>query len=337
MIKLKDVYILAIESSCDETSCAIVKNGSVVISNIVLSQIDIHTNFGGVVPEIASRHHLKNITMVIEDCLKKANMKMDDIDAIAVTEGPGLIGSLLVGLEAAKTLAFIHNKPLVPVHHIAGHIYANNLKNELNFPLIALVVSGGHTELVYMKDHYDFKYIGGTLDDAVGECYDKVARVIDVGYPGGPVIDKMAHTGKHTYNLPLPLNDNSYNFSFSGLKSAVINLAHNEKQRGKIINKEDLAKSFQDVVVEIITKKTMKALHDYNVKNLIVAGGVAANSGIREALTDLCLKEDIKLTTPDISYCTDNAAMIASAGYFAYKSGKISDIKINAKSSLELK
>ena len=337
MIKLKDVYILAIESSCDETSCAIVKNGSVVISNIVLSQIDIHTNFGGVVPEIASRHHLKNITMVIEDCLKKANMKMDDIDAIAVTEGPGLIGSLLVGLEAAKTLAFIHNKPLVPVHHIAGHIYANNLKNELNFPLIALVVSGGHTELVYMKDHYDFKYIGGTLDDAVGECYDKVARVIDVGYPGGPVIDKMAHTGKHTYNLPLPLNDNSYNFSFSGLKSAVINLAHNEKQRGKTINKEDLAKSFQDVVVEIITKKTMKALHDYNVKNLIVAGGVAANSGIREALTDLCLKEDIKLTTPDISYCTDNAAMIASAGYFAYKSGKISDIKINAKSSLELK
>ena len=337
MIKLKDVYILAIESSCDETSCAIVKNGSVVISNIVLSQIDIHTNFGGVVPEIASRHHLKNITMVIEDCLKKANMKMDDIDAIAVTEGPGLIGSLLVGLEAAKTLAFIHNKPLVPVHHIAGHIYANNLKNELNFPLIALVVSGGHTELVYMKDHYDFKYIGGTLDDAVGECYDKVARVIDVGYPGGPVIDKMAHTGKHTYNLPLPLNDNSYNFSFSGLKSAVINLAHNEEQRGKTINKEDLAKSFQDVVVEIITKKTMKALHDYNVKNLIVAGGVAANSGIREALTDLCLKEDIKLITPDISYCTDNAAMIASAGYYAYKKGRISDIKINAKSSLELK
>ena len=334
---MKDTYILSIESSCDETSCSIIKNGCEEISTVVLSQIDIHTDFGGVVPEIASRHHLKNITMVIDECLNKASMNIDNIDAIAVTEGPGLIGSLLVGLEAAKTLAYAHNKPLVPVHHIAGHIYANNLEKPLEFPLIALVISGGHTELIYMEDHYKFKYIGGTLDDAVGECYDKVARVIGVGYPGGPVIDKLAHQGKHTYNLPIPLNDNSYNFSFSGLKSAVINLAHNEKQRNNEINKEDLATSFQNVVVETITKKTMKAINDYNVKNLIVAGGVAANKGIREKLSMLCEKNNISLTVPSLSHCTDNAAMIGAAGYFAYKNGNISDIIINAKSSMELK
>lgn len=334
---MKDTYILSIESSCDETSCSIIKNGCEEISTVVLSQIDIHTDFGGVVPEIASRHHLKNITMVIDECLNKASMNIDNIDAIAVTEGPGLIGSLLVGLEAAKTLAYAHNKPLVPVHHIAGHIYANNLEKPLEFPLIALVISGGHTELIYMEDHYKFKYIGGTLDDAVGECYDKVARVIGVGYPGGPVIDKLAHQGKHTYNLPIPLNDNSYNFSFSGLKSAVINLAHNEKQRNNEINKEDLATSFQNVVVETITKKTMKAINDYNVKNLIVAGGVAANQGIREKLSMLCEKNNISLTVPSLSHCTDNAAMIGAAGYFAYKNGYISDIIINAKSSMELK
>ena len=334
---MKDIYILAIESSCDETSCAIIKNGSEEISNIVLSQIDIHTNFGGVVPEIASRHHLKNITMVIEEALKKANMTINDIDAIAVTEGPGLIGSLLVGLEAAKTLAYVNNKPLVPVHHIAGHIYANNLEKPLEFPLIALVISGGHTELIYMKEHYSFEYIGGTLDDAVGECYDKVARVIDVGYPGGPVIDKLAQIGNHTYNLPIPLNDNSYNFSFSGLKSAVINLAHNEKQRNKEIIKEDLAKSFQDVVIETITKKTMKAIDDYQVKNLITAGGVSANKGIRDELIKLCKEKGITLTTPALNHCTDNAAMIGAAGYFAYKKGLTKDIILNAKSSMELK
>ena len=333
---MKDVYILGIESSCDETSCAIVKNGNEVISNIVLSQIDIHTNFGGVVPEIASRHHLKNITMIIEECLNKAKMTMDEIDAIAATVGPGLIGSLLVGLETAKTLSYIYNKPLVPVHHIAGHIYANNLEKELTFPLLALVISGGHTELVHMKDNLDFKLIGSTLDDAVGECYDKVARVIGVGYPGGPVIDKMAHIGKNTYNLPIPLNDNSYNFSFSGLKSAVINLVHNEEQRGNTINKEDLATSFQDVVVEIITKKTVKAAVEYNVKSIIVAGGVAANKGIREELARICKEKQIELTLPNINYCTDNAAMIASGGYFAYKKGNIANLLINAKSNMEL-
>lgn len=333
---MKDVYILGIESSCDETSASIIKNGTDEIATVILSQINIHTNFGGVVPEIASRHHVKNITMVIEDCLNKANMTMNDIDAIAVTYGPGLIGSLLVGLEAAKTLAFIYNKPLIPVHHIAGHIYANNLVKTMEYPLIALVVSGGHTDLVYMEDEFKFKHLGGTLDDAIGECYDKVARVIGVGYPGGPVIDKMATLGNHSYNLPIPLDDNSYNFSFSGLKSAVINLVHNKEQQGIKINKEDLATSFQEVVVDIITKKTLKALKDFNVHKLILAGGVAANKGLREKLSTVCEENNIDCSYPPIKYCTDNAAMIATAGYFLYKSGKFSGLELNAKSSLEL-
>ena len=331
---MKDTYILGIESSCDETSCSIVKNGKEEIATIILSQIDIHTNYGGVVPEIASREHVKNITIVIESCLKEANMTMREIDAIAVTYGPGLIGSLLVGVEAAKTLAYIYNKPLIPVNHIMGHIYANNLEREMKFPLIALVISGGHTELVYMKDHLQFEKIGGTLDDAVGECYDKVARVINIGYPGGPKVDALAHLGKDTYKLPLPLNDNSYNFSFSGLKSAVINLYHNELQRGKEINKEDLAASFQNVVVETITKKTMKALKEYNVDNLIIAGGVSANKAIRKTLAKLCEENEINFTCPSLKYCTDNATMIATVGYFLYKNGVRGDLSLNPKSSL---
>lgn len=330
---MKDMYILAIESSCDETSCAIVKNGMEDISTVILSQIDIHTNFGGVVPEIASRHHLKNITMVIEECLNKAKMKIEDVDAIAVTYGPGLIGSLLVGVEAAKTLAYIYNKPLIPVHHIAGHIYANNLKKKMEYPLIALVVSGGHTELVYMEDEYKFEYLGGTLDDAIGETYDKVARVIGVGYPGGPVIDKLAHQGIHEYDLPIPLNDSTYNFSFSGLKSAVINLAHNYSQRGININKENLAASFQDVVVETIVKKTLKALKDKGVKRLIIAGGVAANKAIRETLEKVCNENNIDCSYPDLKYCTDNATMIGAAAYYAYKNGRVATLDLNAKSS----
>lgn len=332
-----DTYILGIESSCDETSVSIVKNGTVEIATVILSQIDIHTNFGGVVPEIASRNHVKNITMVIEECLAKANMKMEEVDAIAVTYGPGLIGSLLVGLEAAKTLAFVYNKPLIPVHHITGHIYANNLIKPLEFPLISLVISGGHTELVYMDKHLSFKKLGGTLDDAVGECYDKVARVMDIPYPGGPLVDKLAHEGKHNYKLPIPLDDGSYNFSFSGLKSAVINLVHNEKQRDKQIIKEDLACSFQDVVIETLSKKTMQALQDYNVKNLIVAGGVAANKGIRKRLKELCEQQNINLSFPDMKYCTDNAAMIASVGYYLFKEGKISNLELNSKSTSDLK
>ena len=333
---MKDVYILGIESSCDETSVSIIKNGREEIKTVVLSQMDTHANYGGVVPEIASRMHVENITIVIEECLKKANMTMDNIDAIAVTYGPGLIGCLLIGVEAATTLSYVYNKPLIPVHHIAGHIYANNLVSDMEFPLIALVVSGGHTDLIYMEDHYKFKRIGGTLDDAVGECYDKVARVINVPYPGGPLVDKLSYEGKDTYDLPLPLDDSSYNFSFSGIKSAVINLVHNEIQRGNSIRKEDIACSFQNRVVEILSKKTMRALKEYNVKNLIVAGGVSANSGIRTKFTELCKENGINLIIPNIKYCTDNAAMIAAAGYFAYKKGITAGIDLKAEATTSL-
>ena len=334
---MKDVYVLAFESSCDETSVSIVKNGYEEISTVVLSQMDIHANYGGVVPEIASRNHVENITMVIEETLNKSGLTMEDISCIAVTYGPGLIGSLLIGLQAAKTLAFLYNKPLAPVHHIAGHIYANNLSKPMEFPLISLVVSGGHTELIYMKEDYSFEKIGGTLDDAVGEAYDKVARVMGLNYPGGPLVDKLAHTGEDTYDLPLPLDDDSYNFSFSGIKSAVINLVHNETQRGNEINNANLATSFQNRVIEILTKKTMKALKEYNVKNLIVAGGVSANKGLREKMEKLCAENYINLTFPPMKYCTDNAAMIAAAGYYAYKLGKTADLDINAKASVPLK
>ena len=301
---MKDIYILGIESSCDETSISIVKNGTEEISTVISSQIDIHKDYGGVVPEIASRNHVKNITIVLEECLEKANMTMDEIDAIAITYGPGLIGSLLVGLEAAKTLAFIYNKPLIPVHHIAGHIYAND----------------------------SFKKLGGTLDDAIGECYDKVARVIGLEYPGGPKLDKLAHEGKDTYDLPIPLNDDSYNFSFSGLKSAVINLAHNEEQRNNEIRKADLACSFENAAISSITNKTKKAIEEFNIKTVIIAGGVAANSFLREEMQKLCDELKVDLSIPPMKYCTDNAAMIGAAGYYAYLDGRKADLKLNAKS-----
>ena len=328
---MEDIFILAIESSCDETSVSIIKNGSEEINTVVLSQIDIHKKFGGVVPEIASRNHVENISIVIDECLSGARMKMEDITAVAVTYGPGLAGSLIVGVEAAKTLAMIYNKPLIAVHHIAGHIYANRLEKELQFPLICLVISGGHTEIIYMKENYSFEKLGGTLDDSVGECYDKVARVMDVPYPGGPIIDQYAHEGKHTYNLPLPLDDDSYNFSFSGIKSAVINLVHNEKQRGNEVNKYDLATSFQDVVVDVLTKKTMKAVKEYNVKQLLVAGGVSANSGVRERLKELCDKENVELIVPKLKYCTDNAAMIGAAAYYMYLDKRFSTFNLKIK------
>jgi N6-L-threonylcarbamoyladenine synthase len=334
---MRDTYILAIESSCDETSCSVVKNGCEDIATVILSQIDIHTLYGGVVPEIASRMHIEVITKVIEETLLKATLTMEDIDAIAVTYGPGLIGSLLVGLTAAKTLSYVYQKPLIPVHHIAGHIYANNLERPMEFPLMALVVSGGHTELVYMEDDYKFEVIGSTLDDAVGEVYDKVARVIDVPYPGGPLVDKMALEGEDTYSLPLPLDDDSFNFSFSGLKSAVINLKHNEEQRGKKINKKNLATSFQNRVVEIISKKTLRALQTYHCKNLVIAGGVSANQGLRNKMQSLCMQHNIELTVPSLKYCTDNATMIGAAGYYAYKLGRIADLDLNAKANDELK
>lgn len=333
---MKDIYILGIESSCDETSCSIVKNGSEEIATIISSQIDIHKDYGGVVPEIASRNHVKNVTFVIEECLEKANMSMDEIDAIAITYGPGLIGSLLVGVEAAKTLSFIYDKPLIPVHHIAGHIYANSLVKEMKFPLLALVVSGGHTELIKMDKHYSFNKLGGTLDDAIGECYDKVARVINLEYPGGPKVDKLAHIGKCSYKLPVPLKDDSYNFSFSGLKSAVINLVHNEEQRGNPIIKEDLAASFQKVAISEIINKTKKAIEENNIKNLIVAGGVAANQGLREEVEKMCSELDVEYTFPPMKYCTDNAAMIAAAGYFAMLDNRHADLSLNSKSTDKL-
>jgi N6-L-threonylcarbamoyladenine synthase len=333
---MKDIYILGIESSCDETSASIVKNGCEEISTVVLSQMDIHKLYGGVVPEIASRNHVENITMVIEETLEKAKMKMDDIDAVAVTYGPGLIGSLLVGLQAAKTLSFIHNKPLIPVHHIAGHIYANRLVAELKFPLITLVVSGGHTDLLYMKEDYSFKRIGGTLDDAVGEAYDKVAKVMGLDYPGGPIIDRLSLEGEDTYDLPIPLDDDSNNFSFSGIKSAVINLIHNEKQRGREINKDNLAKSFQSRVIHILTKKTMRVINEYNVSTLLLAGGVSANKGLRDEFSKLCKENNIEFIVPPLKYCTDNATMIAAAAYFAYQEGIVADLSLNAVATIPI-
>lgn len=328
---MKDTYILAIESSCDETSASIIKNGNIEIKTVVLSQMDTHKLYGGVVPEIASRMHIENITLVLEELLTSSNMTFDDIDFIAVTNGPGLIGSLLIGLQAAKTLSFIHNKPLIPVNHLHGHIYANRLVGDFEFPLISLIISGGHTDIIYMDKDYSFKKIGSTKDDAVGETYDKVARIIGLPYPGGPLLDKLAQTGTPNYELPTPLNDNSYDFSFSGLKTAVKNL-YNEN-----INKEDLASSFQNVVVNIIAKKTMRAVKEYNVKQLLISGGVAANSGIRNKFKELCEKEGIDLLIPPIKYCTDNAAMIGSAAYYAYKNDVVSQLNLSAFSTTDEK
>ncbi|NLC94149.1 MAG: tRNA (adenosine(37)-N6)-threonylcarbamoyltransferase complex transferase subunit TsaD [Bacilli bacterium] len=336
---MKDVIVLAIETSCDETSVAIIKNGKEVLANIVSSQIDIHKKFGGVVPEVASRHHVENITVVLDEALKTAQITLDDIDCIAVTQGPGLIGSLLVGINAAKAFSYALKKPLIGVHHIAGHIYANHLVSDMKFPLMALVVSGGHTELVYMKDHYDFEIIGSTRDDAVGEAYDKVARVIGLPYPGGPQIDKLAQIGEDTYHLPrVMLEQDNFDFSFSGLKTYVINLVHNAEQRNETINKENLAKSFQEAVIDILVGKTFKAIEQYPVKQLLVAGGVAANSGLRKRLNEVIQKyPDIELVIPPLKFCTDNAAMIGVAGYFSYLKGVSDDLSLNGSASLDLK
>lgn len=328
--------ILAIESSCDETSMAIIKNGCECVHLTVLTQMDIHAEFGGVVPEIASRMHTENITMVLEETLQKANMTMKQIDAIAVTYAPGLLGSLLVGVEFAKTLSFVFKKPLIAVNHIAGHIYANNLDSKMKFPLLALVVSGGHTDLILMKEDYVFEYIGGTLDDAIGECYDKVARVLDLKYPGGPNVEKLALDGIHSYDLPIPMNDDSFNMSYSGLKSSIINLVHNEKQRGNEIRKADLARSFQDVAIDQLVRKSELAIKKYNIKNMIIAGGVSANKYLREQIKLMAEKYDVDLSVPNFLYCTDNAAMIGAAAYPLYLQGKFSDLSLNASSCEEL-
>ncbi|MFB3170765.1 N6-L-threonylcarbamoyladenine synthase [Bacillus niacini] len=334
----KDQWIMGIETSCDETAVAIIKNGREIAANVVASQIESHKRFGGVVPEIASRHHVEQMTIVIEEALKEADLTLPELDAIAVTEGPGLVGALLIGVNAAKALAFAHNIPLVPVHHIAGHIYANRLVKELTFPLLSLVVSGGHTELVYMKEQGHFEVIGETRDDAAGEAYDKVARTLKLPYPGGPHIDRLAQEGSDTLNLPRAwLEEGSYDFSFSGLKSAVINTVHNAEQRGEIIAPEDLAASFQQSVIEVLVKKTVKATEEYKVKQVLLAGGVAANKGLRKALEEaFSTKSDIDLVIPPLNLCTDNAAMIAAAGSIMFEKGIRADLSLNANPGLDI-
>ena len=324
--------ILAIESSCDEMSVAILRNEKELLANVVASQIDIHKQYGGVVPEIASRKHVECVSAVLREALRQANITPQDIDAIAVTKGPGLVGSLHVGKQEAKTLALALNVPLIGVHHIAGHIYANNLENTIHYPALALVVSGGHTELVYMRDEFQFEVIGTTFDDAIGEAYDKVGRVLHLPYPGGPVLDKMAHEGDVTYDLPRPLDDGSYNFSFSGLKSAVINLKHNADQRHEEIRGNDLAASFQEVAMDTISSKAIKAARDLGVKEIIVAGGVSANKGLREKMAN----SEIPAIFPPMKYCTDNAAMIAAAGSVMYRHKMFSSLDISVKPDFDL-
>lgn len=314
------MIVLGVETSCDETSVSIVKDGKEVLSNVIYTQIDIHRLYGGVVPEVASRHHLRKITYVFDEALKEAKVEPKDIDLVAVTAKPGLIGSLLVGINAAKTFALCHNIKYIEVDHIVGHIYSNHIESDFHFPMLALVVSGGHTELVYMKKHYDFEVLGETLDDAVGEAYDKVGRVMNLEYPAGAKVDKLAHEGTPSYQLPLVYVDkDSYNFSLSGLKSAVLNLVNKAKMKNEEINIPNLAASFQHCVTKVLTDKAIKACKEYNVKQVVLAGGVAANRGLRESLTEALENTDIIFSYPKMVYCTDNAAMIAVAGYFKYK------------------
>ncbi|MGJ9385848.1 tRNA (adenosine(37)-N6)-threonylcarbamoyltransferase complex transferase subunit TsaD [Salipaludibacillus sp. CF4.18] len=333
----KDTLIVGIETSCDETAVAVVKNGREILSNVVSSQIESHKRFGGVVPEIASRHHVEQVTVIIEAAMTEADVTFAEVDAIAVTEGPGLVGALLVGVNAAKALAFAVDKPLIGVHHIAGHIYANHIVEELTFPLLTLVVSGGHTELVYMEEHGSYEVIGETRDDAVGEAYDKVARTIGLPYPGGPHIDRLAAEGEPVITFPRSwLEPGSYDFSFSGLKSSVINTLHNAKQRGESWTNEQIAASFQASVIEVLVGKTMAAAKEKQVKRVLLAGGVAANKGLRAALTKACEAEGLRLTIPPLKLCTDNAAMIAAAGTVKWKQGRFADDRLNGHSGLEL-
>ncbi|MFS7260492.1 tRNA (adenosine(37)-N6)-threonylcarbamoyltransferase complex transferase subunit TsaD [Carnobacterium divergens] len=329
--------ILAIETSCDETSAAVIKDGKEICSNIVASQIKSHMRFGGVVPEIASRHHVEQITQCIEEAMKEANVTYEELSGVAVTEGPGLVGALLIGVNAAKAIAFAHQLPLIPVNHMAGHIYANRLIEPLTFPLLALVVSGGHTELVYMEKDGDYQIIGETRDDASGEAYDKVGRVLGLTYPGGKRIDEMAKMGSDTFHFPRGMiKENNYDFSFSGLKSAFINTVHNAEQKGETLNQFDLAASFQASVIDVLVSKTLKAIREYPVKQLVLAGGVAANHGLRAELTNRMNQEfpSIRLSIPPLSLCGDNAAMIGAAAYVEFNSGNFSGYDLNAKPGL---
>lgn len=331
--------ILAIETSCDETSAAVIEDGDKVLSNIVASQIKSHMRFGGVVPEIASRHHVEQITQIMEEALEEAEVTYEDLTAIAVTEGPGLVGSLLIGVSAAKAVAYAHGLPLIPVNHMAGHIYANRLVQPLSFPLMALVVSGGHTELVHMEEDGKYQVIGETRDDAAGEAYDKIGRVLGLTYPGGKQIDEMAHKGKDTYHFPRAMiQEDNYDFSFSGLKSSFINTVHNARQKGEEMDNNDLAASFQASVVEVLVTKTLRAVKEYEVKQLILAGGVAANKGLRENLAAKIQEEvpEIELLIPPLSLCGDNAAMIGAAAFVQLERQELAGYDLNAKPGLAL-
>lgn len=325
--------ILGIESSCDETSVAVVRDGKVILSNIVASQIKSHQRFGGVVPEVASRHHVEQITRCINEAIQEAEIDKKDLSAVAVTYGPGLVGALLIGVQAAKAFAWANNLPIIPVNHMAGHIYAACFEETLQFPLLALVVSGGHTELVYMKEDASYEVIGQTRDDAAGEAYDKVGRVMGLSYPSGKEIDRLAPSGKDRYSFPRAmLHEDNFDFSFSGLKSAFINLTHNAKQRHEVLSQEDLAASFQASVVEVLVTKTIQAAKTYPVKQLIVAGGVAANQGLRETMKQKVYEQlpDTNLVIPSMRLCGDNAAMIAAAGHVEFAKNKRADLGLNA-------
>lgn len=331
--------ILGIESSCDETACSVVEDGKFVLSNIVASQIDEHRLYGGVVPEIASRRHAENILWVAQAALDEAGCTMDDIEAVAVTYAPGLIGALLVGVSFAKGLAMSAKKPLVPVHHIAGHIASNYISHpELKPPYLCLVASGGHSHIVEVKDYTKYHVVGRTRDDAAGECFDKAARTLGYEYPGGKFIDAAAKLGNpDAYKLPKPkVQGCEYDFSFSGLKTAVINTVHNAEQKGEQINKEDMAASFQKTVAETLTEKTMLAAENLGYTTIALAGGVSANSGVRAKLQSECAKRGYKLYMPELKYCGDNGAMIACQGYFDYIAGKRADESLNGIATLSL-
>ncbi len=335
----QDVLILAIESSCDETAAAVVKNGREVLSNVIFSQIDLHTVYGGVVPEIASRKHIEKINQVIEEALKKAEVTLNDITAIAVTYGPGLVGALLVGVSAAKAISFATGKPLVGVHHIEGHISANFIENkELEPPFICLVVSGGHSHLVLVKDYGEYEIIGRTRDDAAGEAFDKVARAIGLGYPGGPKIDRVSKEGNpDAIHFPrAKVGESEYDFSFSGLKSAVLNYLNSCQMKGEDICQADIAASFQKAVIEVLVGHAMHAVKEYDCKKFAIAGGVASNSGLRAAFEKECADAGIEFYHPSPIYCTDNAAMIGTAGYYEYIKGVRSGMDLNAVPNLKL-
>ena len=337
--RCENMNILAIESSCDETAAAVVQDGRKVLSNIISSQIEIHKLYGGVVPEIASRKHIEKVIQVVDEALKEASLTMDEIDAVAVTYGPGLVGALLVGVSAAKSIAFAHNKPLIGVHHIEGHISANYIENEeLEPPFLCLVVSGGHTNLVIVKDYGEYEVLGKTRDDAAGEAFDKVARAIGLGYPGGPKIQKISEEGnKDAIAFPrAKVADNPFDFSFSGLKSSVLNYINSCEMKGEEINKADIAASFQEAVVDVLVSHTIEGSKQLGFKKIAMAGGVASNTVLREEMKEACERRGFKFYHPSPILCTDNAAMIGAAAYYDYKKGLISGLTLNAVPSLKL-